>query len=462
MALDDSTNSSILLFMQRPLTLILLFCLVCLPACMQQPGAPAAESPSATPTGLTPVAVLPPQGTPIVSPTGANTPAAGVPVNITPVAQLLIIWLPPEIATRTTPGSETFLQQLQQVTADIPNLEVRVEQKAVSGQGGMLNYLRTGRHVAPDILPDLIILPVEQLGAALNDSLIYPLNGLLDEAALGALYPAARTLAQPDAQIAGYPLAITGLGHLAYTPGVFSEGPARTWEELLALPGQSLVIAGGGRAGATLALQLYLDAGGVLINETGQSVLQVEPLRRALEQLAAGRASGLIATQSGSAGTIMEAWQLFMSGGGTMVQTTADQLLLTQTTGRPLAYAPLPGINGRLIPLVNGWAWAVSTPEPAQQRLAVQVMLALMEAERLAAWSYASGILPARQDAFALWPQDNAYVAFLGPELLLARPFPTAATNTIMGILGNAVADVLSQAKTPQVAAEEASAALRP
>ncbi len=429
---------------------------------MQQSGVPVAESPSVTPTGLTPGAVSPPQETPIVTPAGANTPAVGVPANVTPVAQLLIIWLPPEIATRTTPGSETFLQQLQEVTADIPNLEVRVEQKMVSGQGGMLNYLRTGRHVAPDILPDLIILPVEQLGAALNDSLIYPLNGLLDDSALASLYPAARTLAQPDAQIAGYPLAITGLGHLAYTPGVFSEGPAKTWEELLALPGQSLVIAGGGRAGATLVLQLYLDAGGVLINETGQSVLQVEPLRRALEQLAAGRASGLIATQSSSAGTIMEAWQLFMSGGGTMVQTTADQLLLTQTTGRPLAYAPLPGINGRLTPLVNGWAWAVSTPEPAQQRLAVQVMLALMEAERLAEWSYASGILPARQDAFALWPQDNAYVAFLGPELLLARPFPLGASNTIMGILGNAVADVLSQVATPQVVAEEAAAALQP
>ncbi len=401
------------------------------------------------------------QGTPVVTPAGATTPAVGVPADITPVAQLLIIWLPPEIATRTTPGSETFLQQLQEVTADIPNLEVRVEQKAVSGQGGMLNYLRTGRLVAPDILPDLIILPVEQLGAALNDSLIYPLNGLLDEATLGALYPAARTLAQPDAQIAGYPLAITGLSHLAFTPEAFSEGPARTWEELLTLPGQSLVIAGGGRAGATLALQLYLDAGGILVNEMGQSVLQVEPLSRALEQLAAGRASGLIVTQSSSAGTIMEVWQLFLSSGATMVQTTADQLLLTQTIGRPLAYAPLPGVKGRLTPLVSGWAWAVSTSEPAQQRLAVQVMLALMEADRLAEWSYASGILPARQDAFDLWPQDNAYVAFLGAELLLARPFPLAANNTIMGILGNAVADVLSQVKTPQAAAEEAAAALR-
>lgn len=446
--------------MQRQL-IILLLGLLCLPACAQQPDSPTVEAPPQTLADLTPGAVSPLPGTPATTLSGANTPPASPPADAIPVAQLLIIWLPPEVATRTNPGSELFLQQLRDVTADIPNLEVRVEQKAISGQGGTLNYLRTGRHVAPDMLPDLIILPTEQLGAAANDSLIYPLNGLLDETSLGALYPAARTLAQPDGQIVGYPLAITGLGHLVYVQDALGEGTVETWADLLALSGQSFVIAGGGRAAATLTLQLYLDAGGVLSNETGQPVLQVEPLGRALEQLAAGRANGLIATQSSSAGTIMEAWQLFMSGGGTMAQTTADQLLLTDSTGRSLAYAPLPGINGRLVPLVSGWAWAISTPEPAQQRLAVQVMLALMEAEQLAEWSYASGILPARQDAFARWPQDNAYVAFLGPELLLARPFPAAANNTIMGILGNAVADVLSQAKTPQAAADEAAAALR-
>ncbi len=431
---------------------LILVLLLLLAACDLQQG-------STQPNTNTP---LPPTPTTGATPAPQLTPDLTAPITATLTTRTIIIWLPPEIATRTTLGADTLLDQIAEVAANLPDVEIRIEQKAVSGQGGMLSYLRTGRIVAPDILPDLIVLPTEQLVSSFNDSLIYPLDGLLEEEMLDALYPAARAMAQPDTQIMGYPFALTGLGHLAYTPGALGDAPILTWDDFLALAEQSLIIAGSGRPGAVLALQMYLDAGGTLTNEAGQPTLQVTPLTLALEQIAAGRASGFILNQSSSAVSVAETWQLFVEGASTIVQTTSDQILLSQSADLSPDFAPFPGINGHLVPIVNGWAWAISTSEVAQQELAVEVMLGLINDTRLATWSFQSGILPAQQAAFSLWPQENAYVSFLGEELARARPFPSPANNTIMGILGNAVVDVLSQTKTPQLAAEEASATLQP
>lgn len=432
--------------------LCLLLGLLLLPtACDRQQNSPTTSAVSPSPPALTPVVTQAPQSTP-----GQVTPIAST------TNRTLIIWLPPEIGARTTSGAETFLNQLTELAGNLPDVEIRVEQKSVSGQGGILSYLRTGRNVAPDILPDLIVLPVDQLTAVLNDTLIYPLDGLLDEAALADLYPAARDMAQPDTQILGYPFALTNLSHLAYIPGALEEGPPTTWDELLALTEVSLLISGGGRSGAVLVLQLYLDGGGVLVNEAGQPALQVAPLARALGYFAAGRAAGLISNQSASAATVGETWQLFTNGASTMVQTTADQILLAGFPGQTPGFAPLSGQNGRLAPLVNGWAWALSTPEPAQQALAIEVLQSLIDDARLAEWSFQSSLLPARQPAFALWARNDSYTQFLGEELALARPFPSAANNTIMGILGNALVDVLNGSKSPQAAAEEAAATLQP
>ncbi|MCZ7665937.1 MAG: hypothetical protein M5U34_01185 [Chloroflexi bacterium] len=47
-----------------------------------------------------------------------------------------------------------------------------------------MNYLRTGRSVAPTILPDLIALPIGQLTAAADEGLITLLEDLLAAEAL--------------------------------------------------------------------------------------------------------------------------------------------------------------------------------------------------------------------------------------------------------------------------------------
>ena len=66
-------------------------------------------------------------------------------------------------------------------------------------------------------------------------------------------------------------------------------------------------------------------------------------------------------------------------------------------------------------------------------------------------------MLPATRGALRQWPgADGGYGAFLQRELELAAAFPPAASSTLLTVMGNAVFDVVSLTKSPQVAAEEA------
>ena len=70
--------------------------------------------------------------------------------------------------------------------------------------------------------------------------------------------------------------------------------------------------------------------------------------------------------------------------------------------------------------------------------------------------------LPARRAAFSEWSATDPYIRFLQGELERAEAFPNAATSNIISALNTAVFDVISSAKSPQTAAEEAAAAISP
>jgi hypothetical protein len=71
-------------------------------------------------------------------------------------------------------------------------------------------------------------------------------------------------------------------------------------------------------------------------------------------------------------------------------------------------------------------------------------------------------MLPSRRAAFAEWTTNDVYLSFLQSELERAEAFPNAATSSIVSALSTAVFDVISSAKSPQTAAEEAAAAVSP
>ncbi len=342
-----------------------------------------------------------------------------------------------------------------------PQINIIVEQKKVRESGGMLNYLRTGRGVAPSILPDLVAVPTDLLPAMAGENLILPLDDMIEGEALDALFPAALLLGRPDAVAWGYPFALKNLPHLTYNNNVLTGTLPLTWDRLTENEANSYVFAADGADGALLALQFYLDAQGNLLSESGQPTLELEPLVQALGYIETAQEQGLFAPQSSSYNTTDQAWQSFLSGGANIAQTTADHFLGETVVGLPIAYTIIPGIDRPLTPLVDGWAWAITTTDPARQEQAAALIQDLTSPGNLGAWSAESDLLPARRDALAVWSDQDPYVGFARQELERAQPLLFPPSSKVLTLLSDAVFQVVSGSKTSQQAAVDAVNAMQ-
>jgi len=433
-----------------PLFAVALFTLS---ACSLLPGSETPDPPTTTPESETPVAVS--------SSDVINTPRFQLP-EPTPQPKLqLNIWLPPEIASRTEAGAVVFSDQLLAFNSANPDLEISVEQKSVSGQGGILNYLRTGENVAPGILPDLIAIPVRQITAVSDEGLIFPMEDIIDRSSLENLYPVAQEWANHNDHIVAYPFAITELPMLEYSP-VITESPSLRWQEFITGTDRTMVLPAIGSSGAKLALQFYLDAGGSLENEAGQEALELEPLTLALQQLYDGRQSGFILPQSSNISAINEGRLLVQNGTADYTLSASDEFLMGRTEEIVPGFSTIPGLTGSQTPLVHGWAWAITTSDPVKKATAANLINTLTTPENLGSWSLNSKMLPAHPDAFARWPEEDAFVPFADQELQRSLNMPRRDNSATMRALEDAVFDVVSLSKTPAEAAAEAVSTLQP
>lgn len=408
--------------------------------------------------------VAQPPSTPQADATSAPQGAPGVfvPTTITETRQSLTVWIPPEIGQRTGAGATTLSEQLLAFASSRPDVATKIEPKPFEGPGGILSYLRTGHVVAASMLPDLVVIPADQLGVVADEGLLFPFEDLLEAGLLDDLYPAAQSMARPAGQTIGYPFALTDLDHLAYHTSAITVSVPSTWDAFTESVNGQFVFPATGDAGATLALQFYLAAGGGLTNEAGQPAIQIEPLTEVLQLLSQGRRDNFIAIQSANVATMAEAWQVFQSGAAAVTPTTADQFMAMRTPELSPSFAPIPGPDAQLTPLVGGWAWAVSSADPVQKRLAVDLLTALVAGPALGEWSDAAQILPSRRTAMRQWSDSDPYTGFLIGQLESARPFPPEADSTIIGAFGDAVFDVISLSITPGAAAAAAAEAVQP
>jgi hypothetical protein len=437
-----------------PVTLLLPL-LVLMAACdVLQPG--SAEEPVPSPEPTVAVVVATPAIPVVVDPLITTTQ---------PLSQLRV-WIPPEIGARTQASAEVLAQQIQTFNARYPELEIIVERKAVDGQGGILNYLRTGRPVAEGVLPDLIALPAALLVDSSVQELVYPLNPFVDESGLAEFYPAGTARAQTESGVLGYPFAMTGLSHLVFPPDVITQTVPLQWTRFVSGTENTLLLPADSREGAFFGLQFYLAEGGSLVNEAGQPDLQQEPLTKALETIALGKPNLL---QSPQLKSLEEAWQLYQVGTSNHVWMRSDYLLGERSLlegnvaiGQSnRGFAPVPGPTEPLVPLMSTWLWSVTSPEAPRQAIATELLLFLTESQNMAEWTAVSHVLPPRRDVVAAFSETDPYFSFVGQEMERAQAFPIAATNNLMDALGSAVFEVLATNDSPATIAERTIAAFR-
>ncbi len=390
------------------------------------------------------------------------------PVEVEESVQQLIIWLPPAFADEVDVEGETavFQQQLSHFAESHPDIEIVVEEKAVEGNGGMLDYLRTGRPVAPTILPHLLILPVERLPVATEAGLLQPLAAYLPAGAMGDLYPAAQEMVDVDGEVMGYPIFVNDLTHMMSERDLFIDGlePIR-WRSMVTKADVQFVFPAAGIDGTLLLLQTYLAEGGRVADEDGVPILEMEPLTNALSAFEDGSREGYIIPESRTMSSLDEVWPyLLAEDGATVAQTNARQFLQQQPSPDDIVFAPMSGPMHALTPLLDGWAWALPhSPDEAERALAAELLTFMSEPEQLAVWSEDSGILPASREALAGWTTaDTPYIQFANSELEGADKMPIADHSTIMLALSDALFNVVSLNQTAVEAAQTAVSTVSP
>lgn len=385
-----------------------------------------------------------------------TTPESNPSIIVTGTTQTLRVWVPPSLLVSNVPEEAAVLQtQIQTFATSQSELDIILEPKAVSGQGGIISYLRTGRNIAPAIMPDLIALPADQLSSVFTDGLIISLDTLIDPALIQQLYPAAQSYAFSNQQLAGYPFAITQLTHFAYKSNQLT-GPFPTrWGALITTEENSLSIPLGGRTSGVLVLQLYLEAGGSLTNEAGQISLQQEVLTQVLNQLQNSTENDFLNITVSQGSTIDEMWDAYRLDRTTIILTTAESYLKQESLSNT-AVAPISGIDAPLTPLVSGWAWAITASNESQQALASELLKYLTDPTIAGVWSVESKMLPANPAAFEQWSINEGYLNFIQGQLDQAEALPTNATLQLITLLQEAARSVITGSSTPQAAAETA------
>jgi ABC-type glycerol-3-phosphate transport system substrate-binding protein len=403
-----------------------------------QPPALVSPRPSAT-SGATP------------QPSATTGPSGPLSLNVWLIAD-------PALDPRSAAGA-LLADQLTAFDTNRPDLQLAVELKSATGLGGVLSYLRTGRQVAASVLPDLIVLPADQLALAASEGLIAPLNDMVERSAVTDMFPVAADLARSSqGSLVAYPFALSGLRHLAYSEKVFEAIVPSTWDDLYAVSNASLAFPGAGAGGVELVAQLYQAAGGEF-GEPPNAALELEALTVALQQITRARTAGQIRQQvSGMTGP-EDIWAAYRAGEANMLLTTFDEFMSQRFAG--VGFGPAPGLSAPLTPYVRALSYAISSPDPERQQAAAALLRWLIEPPNLSDWSGAARLLPARRSAFELWPADDPYFAFVQSELERAAPYPLVLDGRLSAIISDALFDVLSFSKTARDAAEDAIAALQ-
>ncbi|HFC10427.1 MAG TPA: extracellular solute-binding protein [Chloroflexi bacterium] len=400
-------------------------------------GCTTRPAPQATPTA-----------TSLATPTATPTPAA-------PPTHLRV-WLPPSLAPDASPHAADLLNTRLQAFAAAHNITIEVRVKPLNGPAAMLTTLNATRTVAPDAVPDIVLMPRTLLEAAAVKGLAFPLPEAAFTTPLSAddWFPYAQHLATLQGVTYGVPFAGDAFG-LVYHPKAFPE-PPKTWEAWLQAPQAWVLPLGDPQAYALLAL--YRAAGGAWEDKTGRPSLDKDTLAAVLTLLQEAQSKHLLSNALLEITDDHMLWARYQGEAQALLLTRISHLLPGPD---PRRMAPIPaGENGKPVAFSDGLLWALTTPDPNRQTLAVALLADLGTPDFVAQWTEAAGYLPPRQSALEKWenPEHRALVKGILPVL---QPAPPPEVLTVLGpLVHQAAAQVLTGKQSPASAAQWAVSTL--
>ncbi len=332
-------------------------------------------------------------------------------------------------------------------------LQVDVVRKAPAGDTGLLGFLTSSAAVAPAVLPDVVVLSLPDAEKAAKAGLLQPLDGLLSADLLGDLFPFAQDTARTDTAWFAVPFA-AWFEHLAFRPAALTDPPV-SWEVVETSSGSYAFPAAGPEPALTDALLVhYLSS----VPPGEDPVRNEGALRRILSFYDRTRAANRIDPHTLDAAGPAETFPLIVKGQAVMAHVGTSAWLAEGEHTPGLRFGPIPTADGVPRTIARGWALGVVTGDPQRQALAASLIEQLMAPDRLASWSRAAHLLPARRTAFAGWPASS-YVAF-GRESLEGAILPPSWLDdaAFTSSLHRAMLDILAGKSDVETAARKAAA----
>jgi ABC-type glycerol-3-phosphate transport system substrate-binding protein len=294
------------------------------------------------------------------------------------------------------------------------------------------------------------------------------LDNVLSRAITPTLYAFARQAGQFDGRTFAVPY-IADTDHAIYDRDRLSQPPS-TWTGILAgktpylFPAGSLDSPAVGAQSATAQHAIvshYLSAGGATDPKTGRLLLQEQPLLRLLGFYQDAREASLLPKDILEHSNADEIWHAIAQDSDALVVVSARRYLAERDSLPNTAAAPAPGWSAPVSPIADGWALAITTPDPVRQKAAAELIAWLMAPERAGAWARSAGWLPTSPDALATWGA-NPYHEFLDDQLASAIALPAGSDSAAVAArLQEAAIAVLKGASTPTEAAQAALAVKR-
>jgi ABC-type glycerol-3-phosphate transport system substrate-binding protein len=241
--------------------------------------------------------------------------------------------------------------------------------------------------------------------------------------------------------------------------------PPSTWMGILAekLPylfpagsPQSPAAASSSEGASRAVISQYLSAGGAVDPKTRRLVLQEQPLLRLLNFYHDAREAGLFSKDVLDVSNLDATWNRYVQGDAAVADVSARRYLSNRDALPHTTHAPAPGWSNPVTPIAEGWALAITTPDPERQKAAAELIAWLMAPERAGPLAQAAGWLPTSPSALATWGAAP-YHAFLDDQLASAIAGPAGPDNAATAArLQKAVIAVLKGAGTPADAVQMA------
>lgn len=343
-----------------------------------------------------------------------------------------------------------------------PNIKVDILIKKSSGKGGVLDFLKTAREVAPSVLPDVVVMSPTDLDQAFADNLIQPLDGRLDRSIVQDLLPAARRMGTVDDKLVGVPIGLE-MEHAVYHRLVFTETPV-LWQDVLSKNTTYLFPAKGINGLVNdVTLSQYFSAGGEFLSDQGAPGINDRVFRDVLGFYQQARENGIIDASILEAAITEELWPAYLEGKAGLAQISVRQYLTDRETLNNTDFSPLP-VHDRAntpAPVVRGWVLALTTSDISRQDAALRLIETFLSTANNAEWNSINRSIPVRDTAYQQLAGDDPYWIFLTNQLNTARPEPHFPQYDRIGrIMQQAVEQVIRGEATADEATETAIDAL--